>query len=393
MMRFITCILFAIFVYPTILYAQDFRYATMIPMVFEGSSGGIDVHTLDGNTDEIHHVMYAREAATVTSVCFYYSLRTGTPPTYKVGIEGVSTSTGNANGTYKTGTGECSATFTPPASAAWDDTWQCQTLTGTTCSVTRGEPIAITIKYSSGTINASNKSAFGVYQNASYNNTQGMFSVANNEYVVTVEAATPTQQPNTPLISYKNGSRTFGFPVVSLASQQYSSDSTPDEYAMRFQLPCPVGQSYVLAGMNCSTITANSGITIKATLYNGTTAIDDVTLDSDQVRDEGQNGRQLIFLFDDVTPPSLDCATTYRIGLAPQQTGSGFGVIIAEVTANSDFDAYPLGIETYMSTRSDAGAWTDVTNKRIKCGLILDKLNTVSGGGTVISSGMSGGFQ
>src|SRR5574342_1044592 len=94
-----------------------------------------------------------------STVGYYYNSRTGTPPTYKIGLQGVDSS-GNPDGIYKTNGSECSATFTPPADTTWNNTWRTETLTaGYTPAI--GEFVALVIEYSSGTINGLNNSEFG----------------------------------------------------------------------------------------------------------------------------------------------------------------------------------------------------------------------------------------
>lgn len=388
--------LFLAVLIPSLAAAQDFRYTTTQSLTpFPTSSGAAEVHALDASTDGIGLVFIAPEAATVTQLCYLYGARTGTPPEYKIAIEGVSASTGDPDGTPKTGTGECSKTFTPPADTSIDGTYVCQTLVGTTCAVTRGETFAITIRYSSGTVDGSNYSTFAFGWTTVFNDNAGgiQAQTGNNIYSDKLTAGTWSKQANVPLGSWKNGSRHFGNPLLSVTQRGYSSDSTPDERALRFQYPCPTGQQFQLAGVGVGgDSTCSAGKTVKAILYTGTTPLQDVTLDCDRQKSLNAN-RQTIYYFDETDLTDLDCGTTYRVGIQPQEASSGMSIGSHTVSANGDFDAWPLGKETYMSHRTDAGAWTDVTTERLNMTLIIDNLNAVSSGGLKNHNHVAGGSQ
>lgn len=180
--------------------------------------------------------------------------------------------------------------------------------------------------------------------------------------------------------------------MTAVNQRGYSSDSSPDERALRFQYPCPTGQQYQISGITWGgdqTCAANK--TMKIQLYNGTTVLQDVTLDCDQAKSITGNRTTRVF-FDETSLSDLDCGTTYRLSIAPQESSSGLSWSTYTVNSNADFDAWPLGKETYMSHRVNAGAWTDVTTERPSMSLIINKLNTVSGGGILRGPGTQGGF-
>lgn len=374
--------------------AQDFRYAITPTGQFNTTvTGSMGAFAVDASNTSLGYILQAPEAATITQLCYTYGARTGTPPTYKIGLEGVTAATGIADGVYKTGTGECSATFTPPADATQDGTQQCKTLTGTTCALTRGQDFAITIKYSSGTVSALNNGSFVYRQTIATNDAQD-FVADNSEYsyTITLAGAAAKQQYN-PVIVYKNGSRTFGYPLTNFGSVAFSVDTTPDEYALAFQYPCPAGQTFQISGVSAVMKTPATGKTVKFQLYTGTTLLQTYTYNSDRNSAGAAAARNIRAYFSDSSLTSLSCATTYRIALQPQETTSGLELYYNDVSANSDLDAWPLGVNAYISSRTDAGAWSDTTTRRPRIGLIINKLNTVTSGGLLNNNTTSGGVQ
>lgn len=370
--------------------AQDLRYPLLKTVEWTQRSGSITSHLVDLNTDAVEFIGQAREAATFTHLCVYLGAKNGTPPTYKIAMEGVNTATGRANGTIKTGTGECSWSDVLTSFAA--NTLHCFPVTGTTCSVARGENVAVTVRYASGTINGSNYASFGVYQSDSFTDGSDRTQPL-NIYGVTVAGGTGTKQAQKPIFGWSNATRRFGNLYSAHNNHTFSSDSTPDEYALRFQVPCPSGQTYKLSGVQWFGQTPSSGKTVLIRLYDGTTPLQDVTYYGDISVGSAGNNRIFEQFFDETDLSALSCGTTYRIGFAPQQTSSNFALQSYDVPSNDDFDAWPLGKETYTSTRSDAGAWTDVTTRRVWVNLFIDKLDTVSGGGGAGGSKLNSGLN
>jgi len=123
------------------------------------TSATYSTHPVDASNEGVLWVFQAETADAITHIGFRYSLRTGTPPTYRVSLQGVSGATGFNDGTVKGGGTPASKTFTPHASTAWDGTVQWIAL-DTSYTPTRGEGLCAVIEYSSGTINGSNNSTF-----------------------------------------------------------------------------------------------------------------------------------------------------------------------------------------------------------------------------------------
>jgi hypothetical protein len=325
-------------------------------------------------------LLRAHEAATITHLGFRYEQRVGTPPTYRISMQGVSTSATAPDGTVLGGGSPASATFTPPADSTWNATWQWVALSNS-YALTRGQLFAIVVEHSSGTINGSNFSQF----NGSFTNVDlTCFPV-----VYTASAAGPatwtTNITGIPLIGYKSASAVYGFPIQTLGAVNYSVNSTPDEYALAFVVPATWFAAYTVMGVRAQIQMPPAGKTVKAILYSGTTVLQEVTLDTDNVRGTGNSGCIVELYFTDTTLATLTPGDTYRLAFQPQDTSTNINLPTLNVATAAEHAAWPGGTQCWLSTRTDAGAWSDDTTKRPLVEAILGEVT----GGTV--GGSSGG--
>lgn len=316
--------------------------------------------TLDQTTDAMEWIFPADEAVALTRLGFRYGVRTGTPPTYKASLQGVDAA-GNPDGTIKGGGSPAAVTFTPPASAAWDGTFQSVTLANSYTPANPGEMLAMVIAYDSGTVDASNKSSFS-------NRCDG--GVYGLPYAIENNAGTRARAGGLPIFAYGSATKWYGHPLQNVTvTPLFNSGSTPDEYAAKFTLPTTFVATYTLKGirlMGQSPVAAGS---MKVNLYDATTVIATATLDQDYFQSSGGT-REMTFLFQDVTRPTLTAGNTYRIGFQPQGA-QNIGVNRMQVANAAEWDAWPGGQDWAVSTRTDAGAWTDVLTDRIICDLLI----------------------
>lgn len=320
---------------------------------------------LDQTTDQLEVIFQVRDAMTITKLGVRYGARTGTPPTYKISLQGVDGATGFPDGTIKGGGSPASTTFTPPADGTWDNTWRELTLDNS-FAATRGQLLALVVAYSAGSVDASNFSSFTAVSNISPS-----ADLEALPYVIQNNAGTRTKQSKRADFSYLAGTDVFGQP--SLAAYTLSAvtlNSTPDELATTFTLPRAWAGRYRLAGVRWFITTAPAGKTFKVILYSGTTVLNSVTLDTDNL---GRNSSSFIqALFTDVDLTTLLGGNQYRVAIQPQDAVGSYVFPGFQVNANADWNAYPLGVDWYASTRTDAGAWSDMTDTRVNCELILD---------------------
>lgn len=340
------------------LYNPGFVLST----AFAGTSFAVDAAT-----DQVEWVFAADEAATITRLGFRYGARTGTPVQHKISLQGVSNTTGNPDGTIKGGGTPASGLFTPPADATWDGTWRWVTLDNAYVC-TRGEELAIVIA-PVGTPDGSNTSSFTITDNLSlYTGVEGLpYSIQNN-------ATVRTKGLTRPVFGYASAGTVYGNPVkAAFAPAAITSASTPDEYATRFLLPSSWGSTYQLLGIRVKLTLTASG-TIVVNLYNGTTILQTKTVDTDIVA--SVSSRVYLVTFTEATLATLAYGTEYRVGIQAGGSTTYFGVT---QDTNAEWGPYPLGTDWYMSSRTDAGAWTDDLTTRLHCELIL---RDIVGGGS-----------
>ena len=350
-------------------------------------SGSISTFALDEAADRIEYIFQAPEACTIQELGYLYGARTGTPPTYSIQLEGVNLTTGRSDGTIKASS-NAKKTFTPPASTADDGLWKWPGTLTSNYTCTRGEDLAIVLTYASGTVNGTNFSTFS-------NGGGGAFPDANFPYVNSFNntGSVLTRRTSKAIFGYRSSTKTYGFPFQQYNQAAFSLDSTPDEYALRFMMPsgfCSTFQVGYIELYGIPPTTANKSF--KVNLYSGTTVLQSVTRDADAMATNSTRLPMRCY-FNDSSLATLSANTVYRVGIQPQETTNNMQVTQFQVSANSDFSAWPMGIEWYMSTRTDLGSWTDITTKRPRIDLGIVDVTGGSGGGLLRNPGMTGGMD
>jgi hypothetical protein len=344
-----------------------------------GSAPSFSSFSLDSSTDAIEYIFQATDTTGLCELLVRYQTRAGTPPTYQISVQGVDGS-GRADGVIKDdgGAGDASTTFTPPADGTWDGTMR--RFTPTQCYVpTRGQWLAIVISYSSGTINGSNLGQFSTHFG-------GTARAA--PYIVRVDSGAGTKFAFLPLFGYSNGSGAVrGFPVEAINITQYSSDSTPDERAVRLALKSGECSTFTLRGVRAQIRTPAAATALTVALYSGTSVLQTITLDSDQMGNNASNDQPLTVRWTDSTLSTLTCGSAYYIGFQAGSTSMNIALRELVVDAAGDMEALPGGADIYAATRSDAGAWSDATSTRYVVELLIESVTAASGGsGRVIGS-------
>lgn len=159
--------------------------------------------------------------------------------------------------------------------------------------------------------------------------------------------------------------------VTSTASVTFNSGSTPDERGMIFQVP----RSMVLTGvwMECDIDFAADLV-----LYDtdGTTALVTVHLSASERGNTSVDSGQVFF-----TPTTLTANVNYRAALKPTTTSS---VNLRQITIPSSgyLGCFTLGTTAMLTTRTDAGAWTETNTIVPRMGLIFSGIDVGSSGGT-----------
>jgi len=318
---------------------------------------------MDQTTDQTEYIFQSPAAIAITKLGFRYGLRTGTPPTFKISLQGVDAA-GDPNGTIQGGGSPASATFTPPADATWDGTWRWITLDNS-FTTARGAFYAIVVAYDSGTIDGSNNSSFttDVTSVTTTSGHQRGYAIQNN-------AGVRARRGNQIVFGYQSAGATYGFPMLASNNVAFGSGSTPDEYALRFLLPAGWGNTFRVVGVRWrgDPPLANDYV---INLYEGVTVLQSVTIDKDySTAPAGGTDRNWEYYFDEVTLSILNFGTEYRLGLQSGLSDS-LSVRTLVVSVAGEASAFVGGTNFYLSTRTDAGSWTDVQTERPLMELVL----------------------
>lgn len=194
------------------------------------------------------------------------------------------------------------------------------------------------------------------------------------------------------ILEFSDG--TFGtlsgcFPVSAISTQSYASNTGgADEYALEFSFPFPVQVDGAMVSFSASTTGADAEIV----LYDGTTALETVTIDANTVFSTSGN-RPTFVPFTQTR--SLTASTTYRVALKPTTTAS-VALQYFDVSAAGHLQAHSMGEDWIMGSRLDAGAWAAGTTTRRP--LIFPRVcgfddGVGGGGGLIRHPGMSGGIN
>lgn len=309
-------------------------------------------YALDASGKKIGIIWQAPEAATITHLGVRYGVRTGTPPVHKISLQSLGT-TGLPSGTILGGGSPASATFTPPADATWNGTWQWVALSNSYAAA-RGELFAVVIEYSSGTVDGSNNSSFTYIWDGSFgtNNRSGFPYTALNS-----GAGFAKELSGTPVTGWKSASQVYGAPIQSFAAT--TTGGANHRIARRIILPAGSGATKQIVGLRFPADNPSAGTTWKIGLWKtDNTELQALSIDSDAA---GRNslGMHCEFMFDEATLSDLDFGTAYYLGI--QRDGSSnFTIHGLSFAAANDMKAMSGGDGLYLATY-DGSSWTETT--------------------------------
>ncbi len=284
-----------------------------------------------------------------------------------VGTDGFPTGSLWATNTNLTG-------ITPTA-----NTWRWDTFTAAV-AVTKGDLVAIFLKYASGT-------SSGVRQ---WNNIVSGFYINGLPYNI-VNAGSPAKSTYAMVcaIKYDDGSvPPCGLlPVATTTNPTVTIDetSTPDEVGIKFTLPF----ACTVAGMAMKAVFA--GRLFDVHLYDGSdNVLASLTgIDTDKSGNVHALGTYLFSAEVNLAP-----VTTYRLTMAPKSGAASVSVPKVTFDASSTRSAWPGGANAVWTQRTDGGAWTDTDTAISVLELLVSKLDdgASAGGGLLVNPGMSGGL-
>lgn len=158
--------------------------------------------------------------------------------------------------------------------------------------------------------------------------------------------------------------------ILTRSQVSYQTASSPDEYGNKIVIPfgCKV------SGVWLNGINANFNGDFDVKLYDSTnTVLAAISLDKDYSTEAFR-----FYAFDD-DPPTLTAGATYRITLLPT-TGSTVSLEYYNCATGLG-GTMPGGGAVCLTTRTDAGSWTDTAASIAGMGLIISHLDDAAGGG------------
>jgi hypothetical protein len=229
---------------------------------------------------------------------------------------------------------------------------------GTKRSITRGQWVAVVVEFDSatGNLNVLNESADGPAGGVASRFITGAWE--NVSFGVCV-ALRYTGQTNYTLIPGV-------YPVKSFNSTiSFNSGSTPDEYALRFQIPfrCRLDAVRVLFDPDNP---------VDLVLYDASNnVVKTITVPTGVDQHTGLGYMDYLF----VTRPTIEANTTYRMAVKPT-TGSNVQILTLSVDSAAVMAAFPPGGgQWFLSTRTDGGSWTDTQTDRPLMSFVFSHLD------------------
>jgi hypothetical protein len=340
---------------------QSLKGVITVPTVF-GRSGGVAFTSvlLDAAAEALAVIFQAPLTGTIDRIGF----RTGTVTTgatVTCTIEGVSVTTGDPDG-VAAGSGTVAIADTD------DNVWKEATLSST-AAVTRGNVYAAVITVPAGAnLNV-------VYAGTAIDNIAGLNLPYSDEFL----AGVWSKSNNAAVINIRYDSGVYEpigtLPASGIAITTFNSGSTPDERGLFFQLPFPA----TLTGAIVNGL-FTGGSTIKVYDSDGTTVLTSLVVDPDQAG--SANAGPYRFLFPATV--ALAKTTNYRISVLPSSASNN---TLTDFTVNTAamMDAFDGGQAFHLTTRTDAGAWTQTTTQRPFIYLLLSAFDDAAQDGGFFS--------
>lgn len=365
---------------------------TAFPQIWLPASPGVtngnlafSAITLNASGDRLGFVIQCPKAGTLDWFEYCLSTVANNPDNgMRSSFQTVDAATGNPDGTQSqfrdiTGT-FTSNTWKVPPGVMTDD----GTDVGVKRTVVAGEMLACVIDFVSFT--ASDSISF-----ATLSVNSGGQQIVTNQYVADASTGTYAKSTTTlPILALKYSDGTYAefdvpiWPLLTLNARTFNNASTPDERALRFQVPLPCRCAGAWIRMDLD----NAADVV---LYDAASSVlATASLDPDIRSVNGGVPFKVLW-----TAVDLAASTTYRLAIKPT-TGSSIITYDFDVNAAALMACVSGGAGFYGSTRTDAGAWTDTTTQRPVMGLILDGFDNAGGGGSfdvvqrLVGSGLLG---
>lgn len=191
--------------------------------------------TLSDATYRMAWVFRATQAMTITRVAIYVASISGTPPTYKIGLQGVDAN-GEPDGTYLGGGSPASV-----SSSSWTGAVSNWKTLDNSYVCTRGQLLALVIEYDSGTVDGGNFIEVG-HSLGSTGNITG-FPVASVDTGGGWGKVTGSQ----PVYGYGSSGRKYGQMIIG-CNTEGTADAVGERVACKFTLDGDLGSTFTVGG-------------------------------------------------------------------------------------------------------------------------------------------------
>jgi hypothetical protein len=303
---------------------------------------------LNTSSDRAGSVFRIPKAGNVRKIGFATRTVT-TGATVDVRLETVDLATGTPSGTlWGTNTNGSQV-----INSSDDNVWLTTTLTAD-AAVSMGDLIALSI-------NNAGSGNWNLAASADWADARGVYNLRFTSSAWTKQAS---QAPILAL-EYDDGSYfpiEGVFPYVALTHTSFGSTSSPDERGLRFKFPFPVRVRGCWAYID-----PDNDFRIKLYDTDGSSTLINILIDKDAL---GSNA-EAFFAFTFTSIVELQRDNYYRLSVVPE---SATTMELGGVTVNSLalMDALKSGPNFHLTTRTDAGSWSETTTQRPYMGVILD---------------------
>jgi hypothetical protein len=337
---------------------------------------GYSGNTINASGDKQFYAFRLDETATITTVGIRQNSRTNTtgssPAAYtgtvRIGIQGLSTTTGLNDGTWIGGTNN----YVDVSSWTAANDGKFVTVTLNDATLSRGVPYCVVAECTS-------HPGSGTLAIASTFSTV----VLNSSFPYTFDETITTQQGKTantgrfPFL-LRSASKSYGMPIENWATNAIETDGSPYEVGLGFTMPTGSGTAYTVDGGFFQIASAgNLDFNFDMVLYEGTTALQTTTIDNAQLAAVGSTRRHDL-PFDVSTLSTLTPGTEYILAL---KATSITPVTVREFTLATSGDKSAFGPFNFKYYSRTTGAWTEDTTRLPLFGLSIDTITTTASGG------------
>jgi hypothetical protein len=330
--------------------------------------GGASNVSLNGAGIGIAFLCQASTVNAITRIRFRFGSRTGTPPSYVVTLETVGAD-GRPSGTDIGGGSPTATVFTPPASTAWDGTIQEITLENSWTPTARSDWFWVTIRHSSGTVDAGNFGSF----TSTFNSIRA--AATHTRGFATLSGGTWTLSGQVGNVAFGTATELFGILFLTFYSTA-TANTAGHRSGVYFTLPSGFGSTYQVRGISFTGKGAAASGSYKVCIWDTSgTEITSVTVDAD-ISQGATSNRQIEVLFD--TLATLSFGTKYYAGI---EVISGTVYVSGLLCGDADGKSiFPLGSLTGLATYNGT-SWTETATTHILFELLFEDITVPSGGG------------